>query len=334
MNSLPVIRHDDNYFRARKPKPDLGVLQNFKLFVWDPERKAIFDRTAREWVEVGLFYLCFYGVLFSFAGLQLWLTYKYVTIHDKPYFQYNKRESKSGSEPSRVFRMTSLNMRGPGIVFKPNIGLDSNPPLILIDKSNELGQPRNYIKAINETLSEYKVDKSRYDPRCNDRVLREGGADKSCFFDLATLGQCSRAPYGYEESKPQPCVYIKFNKRFDWVPIFYSQASALPENMPVRLQRVVKSTDKFHVWLSCEGKSKEDTKLMGELEYLPISGFPVQFFPYSGQSDYLSPVVALRFKNLTEDHLVKIECKTWAHNIDNENRYNLNFRVMIKNRGR
>ena len=55
----------------------------------------------------------------------------------------------------------------------------------------------------------------------------------------------------------------------------------------------------FHVWLSCEGKTENDAERMGEIEYLPRPGFPVQYFPYSGQSDYLPPIVALRFKNLT-----------------------------------
>jgi hypothetical protein len=38
---------------------------------------------------------------------------------------------------------------------------------------------------------------------------------------------------------------------------------------------------------------------MGEIEYLPDPGFPVQFFPFVGQADYQTPIVALQFKNLT-----------------------------------
>lgn len=44
--------------------------------------------------------------------------------------------------------------------------------------------------------------------------------------------------------------------------------------------------------------SDGDRKNLGELEYLPQPGFPVHFFPFMGNPDYLSPLVALRFKNL------------------------------------
>jgi len=42
-----------------------------------------------------------------------------------------------------------------------------------------------------------------------------------------------------------------------------------------------------------------DKEHVGEIEYLPSPGFSVQYFPFVGQPDYLAPVVALRFKNIT-----------------------------------
>lgn len=44
-----VILHDEEYYRSRVPQPDLGPLKNFLRFVWNKERKTLFDRTAREW---------------------------------------------------------------------------------------------------------------------------------------------------------------------------------------------------------------------------------------------------------------------------------------------
>lgn len=44
-----VILHDDAYYESRKPQPDLGTLGNFMRFIWDKERKAFLDRTAKEW---------------------------------------------------------------------------------------------------------------------------------------------------------------------------------------------------------------------------------------------------------------------------------------------
>ncbi|CAB0034743.1 unnamed protein product [Trichogramma brassicae] len=79
------------------------------------------------------------------------------------------------------------------------------------------------------------------------------------------------------------------------VPIFYTQASQLPSDMPDWLKQVIRKSDKPHVWLSCNGTSFEDILHMGEIEYLPGPGFPVQYFPYDGHPDYLSPMVALKF---------------------------------------
>lgn len=44
-----ALKHDEKYYRSRKPKPDLGTVENFKKFVWDPERRAFLDKTRREW---------------------------------------------------------------------------------------------------------------------------------------------------------------------------------------------------------------------------------------------------------------------------------------------
>lgn len=44
-----VILHDEEYYRSRIPRPDLGPLRNFLRFVWDHDRKAFLDRTAKEW---------------------------------------------------------------------------------------------------------------------------------------------------------------------------------------------------------------------------------------------------------------------------------------------
>lgn len=117
-----------------------------------------------------------------------------------------------------------------------------------------------------------------------------------------------------------------FLQRFDWVPKPYNQSSQLPEEMPVSLQNLIKSSNKaskllisvivklssnkivlfsllsgpqFHVWLSCDTVSNDDKDNIVDVEYLPIPGFPVQYFPFTGQPHYLAPIVALRFSNLS-----------------------------------
>lgn len=51
-----VILHDEAYYKSRIPQPDLGPFRNFLRFLWDRERKAFLDRTAKEWGNVLMTY--------------------------------------------------------------------------------------------------------------------------------------------------------------------------------------------------------------------------------------------------------------------------------------
>jgi len=58
-------------------------------------------------------------------------------------------------------------------------------------------------------------------------------------------------------------------------------------------------------------------KKMGEIEYFPpLGGFPSSKFPYLNQDDYLSPLIAVKFKNPAVGQFLHIECRAWAENIN------------------
>lgn len=60
-----VILHDEAYYKSRIPQPDLGPFRNFLRFLWDKERKAFLDRTAKEWGNV-----CYYTLKEKFKNIQ------------------------------------------------------------------------------------------------------------------------------------------------------------------------------------------------------------------------------------------------------------------------
>lgn len=66
--------------------------------------------------------------------------------------------------------------------------------------------------------------------------------------------------------------------------------------MPTDLQNRVKNSKDSNVWLSCSGVHSVDAENIGPLQYYPDRGYPGFFFPYSGQKDYLEPVVAVQFE--------------------------------------
>ncbi|XP_043275715.1 sodium/potassium-transporting ATPase subunit beta-1-like [Venturia canescens] len=325
-----MIMHDEAYYRSRVPIKDLGPWKNFLRFIWDGERRAFLDRTAKDWSVLGLFYLCFFGVLFSLFALQMWVALGFVGYLEKPYMQRNAKTVGSFSHGSRgrsFVQSSVIVFDNPGLGFIPNVFSPSTSPIIWVGNTNGRSKPEPYIGAIRKFLDGYKRNESEYDMDCSEGIFRSEFT-RPCFFNTDLLGPCSLPPYGYR-SPYQPCVLLKFNKRFDWVPIYYDQTSELPEMMPYNLRQTIRASQESRVWLSCAGASNVDKEHLGQIEYYPAPGFAVEFFPFMGHPEYLAPLVGLVFKNLTADILVTVECSLWAQNIRQDRRYCLDFQIMI-----
>lgn len=115
---------------------------------------------------------------------------------------------------------------------------------------------------------------------------------------------------------------------FGWTPEYYNDTEFLPEIMPMRLkQHIEKVAEKNKnmvrreafspretlqkclfqlntVWISCDGVYPADKEYIGPIKYYPFQGFPGYFYPYNGQDDYLSPLVAVHLEKPTRNYLV------------------------------
>ncbi len=132
----------------------------------------------------GLFYLCFYGVLFTISYLQLWLTMKYVRSFDQPIIKFEKFSAENILDPivNAMFRISSGDLQGPGttkllvsqkvndyllvfeklvnlfkkqktgIAMRPNIVSKDKMPLILLNVTRRNGKPERYINEVTSFL--------------------------------------------------------------------------------------------------------------------------------------------------------------------------------------
>ena len=64
---------------------------------------------------------------------------------------------------------------------------------------------------------------------------------KVCNFDIKLLGtQCTKEEhFGYERGRP--CIVLKLNRIFGWIPEPYDDLNDLPANMPTELKEYIKT---------------------------------------------------------------------------------------------
>lgn len=153
-------------------------------------------------------------------------------------------------------------------------------------------------------------------PAYNNRSLLPGGGanqipcqpgvnpppGKVCMFESSSFKDCSpENSYGFKNNSP--CVFLKLNRIFNWVPDFYNDPTDLPEDMPESLKEHIKEAkNKNQVWVSCRAEHPVDNEqLQKGIKYTPGQGFSGEFYPYTNSPGYLSPLVAVQFLQPTRE---------------------------------
>ncbi|XP_039496194.1 sodium/potassium-transporting ATPase subunit beta-1 [Drosophila santomea] len=275
--------------------PQPAKKQTFSQMIYDPQEGTFFGRTGKNWSQLMLFYTIFYIVLA--ALFTICMQGLLSTISDtEP--KWKLHDSLIGTNPGLGFRpLSEQTERGSVIAF------DGKKP----------AESDYWIELIDDFLREYNHTEGRDMKHCGyGQVLDRTDV---CVVNTDLFGGCSKANnYGYKTN--QPCIFLKLNKIFGWIPDVYD---AEEKGMPDDLKKVINETKKEErqqVWVSCNGHLGKDKEHFQNIRYFPSQGFPSYYYPFLNQPGYLSPLVAVQFNSPPKGQMMDVECRAWAKNIN------------------
>ncbi|KAI4483547.1 hypothetical protein M0804_007807 [Polistes exclamans] len=277
--------------------------QNLRDGIYNSVEGTYCGHPPKRWAYTAIFYTCFFSslaLLFAICMKGLLATLS--------------------TEKPKWILDSSIIGTNPGLGFRP---ISENPDersLIWYTASNATEVER-WTKILDTFLAEY-IDPSilpnggRNQQICSYTQLPKPG--NVCAVNVNNWGPCSPSQkYGFNKSAP--CIFIKLNRIYGWVPEYYNDTKDLPSDMPINLVNHIKKTNSSWlntVWVSCKGEDPYDNETIGELEYYPQNhGFPGFYYPYENIQGYLSPLVAVHFLRPARNTIINVECRAWAKNI-------------------
>ena len=122
------------------------------------------------------------------------------------------------------------------------------------------------------------------------------------------ISECVGVNQTYGFPSGTPCVAVKLNRIFEFVPdLILDDDKGNATNATASLP---------YLQIECEGLHFADKDNIGPIDYFPRAGIDMWHFPFLGQEHYLSPLVFVKFANVTRNVLVQVDCRpTNARNI-------------------
>jgi sodium/potassium-transporting ATPase subunit beta len=311
-------------------------LEAWRHFIYDKDTGAFFNRTPKSWLLILLFYIVFYSCLTGFWYGILTVSFQFVPT-DRP--KYTTFDSLIGNNPGLGIRP-----------LQPDATLGSSMFFLKANASHDEAATTDHQSPSNiDWASRYEEFLEAYNNTTNLRECDDSAAGEmgqpACIFHPEVLQDCREYPYGYQVAgnmtQVEPCVLLKVNKIFGWVPEPFEdadlEASELDEGLviPEKIKNHIRN-NKNNIYINCEGAYPMDREVLADnIAYFPTNqGIPFKYFPYNHVgSKYHSPVVAAKFRNLPKGLQVHVECKTWYRGVQHdrkERRGLIQFEILIE----
>jgi sodium/potassium-transporting ATPase subunit beta len=300
---------------------------SFKNYMYNKETREVIGRDGMSWAKISLFYFVFYSIL---ASLFVGLVAVFVATLDRQVPTYY---AKSSVMDNRI----DLN---PGLGYRPQI--DPEDTLI----SYKLNLTDEHYVVQNRSLSIY-LDKY-FDSKTSEKLIQN--CDNYDLKDLRILFKTnnSACDYNYHlvldktSCDPKkdfgyingPCVAVKLNKIYSWLPAPYE---SLPNNFNTSQFAFLSQGKLFlnHILINCAGEygtDRDNLKNASIVYFSPINPdnhihniglIPFYYYPYMNQPEYRQPLVFVHFKKIPTNVLINIVCRAYANNIDSVDKQNL-----------
>ncbi|XP_026120176.1 sodium/potassium-transporting ATPase subunit beta-233-like [Carassius auratus] len=288
----------------------------WKSFIWNSEKKEFLGRTGCSWFKIFIFYVIFYGCL---AGIFI------------------------GTIQAMLMTLSNFKPTYQDRVAPPGLSHFPRPDKAEISYSIKEESYKPYVDHIKKFLKAYdpenQIDTTKFDD-CGEQLKTytdrgplesDEGVRKACRFDRAWLKDCAGIEkkdedFGFKEGKP--CLIVKLNRIVNFRPRPPSSNDSIPEPAHPNVQPNL-------IPIHCTNKREEDAEHLGPIEYFGLGpGFPLQYYPYYGKllhPNYLQPLVAVKFHNITRGYEMRIECKVYGENIyyNEKDRYQGRFDIKI-----
>ncbi|KAK3575807.1 hypothetical protein CHS0354_000027 [Potamilus streckersoni] len=226
-------------------------------------------------------------------------------------------------------------LRGPDSILRQNPGLGIRPvadvgtTLVRLNKAKPASF-QHHVDNLEGFLTFYENEMQQADTGviidCESiqEMRREEDYDKACRFDLRQLGDDCVKQQGYGLEDGQPCILLKINKIYDWIPELYTN-DTVPDEIRANWAE-------NYVTVQCEGENPADKDNIGPLLYYPPNGFHIKYFPFRNQQGYRSPLVFVRFDEPKTGVIIMVTCKIYARNIYhdiNEKAGQVHFELLV-----
>jgi sodium/potassium-transporting ATPase subunit beta len=318
--------------------------RKFGKYLWNAENREVMGRDGLSWAKVSLCYFFFYtGLACFFVGMLA----VFVATLDRKEPRYTVGSSLIGTNP--------------GVGFRPQLNPESNLIAYSLSKVENPGTSYNsdfarLLTSINIFLNYYYVDRQNKDGELNncdvgslDQIRDKFKEGFYCPYNFTLVLKGTECDpdinYGYMDGNP--CVILKLNRMYDWLPEAYASASALPEAIRDVNELINENIYNSSVIIKCDGEFSADRDALrsANISYYSAESYkfnfyklglvPFYYFPYMNQNGYQTPLVFVQFKNINRFQLINVICRAYAANIKSDDRLNLRgmtrFQIFIDN---